>query len=129
MSKLKFCKICGKRFEAEIESEICAHCFEQDEKVFSRIRDYVREHPGAKIFEVSTVLNVSIQRIKRYLREDRLEILEKSSTFLSCATCGKPIRSGWYCDDCYKESRNNNLKVAYNGSTFSKRIYSHNYTK
>ena len=72
MSKLISCSRCGKFFETDGWQTLCLDCIEQDEKDFRRIREYIYEHPGAKIFDVSLNLDVSIAKIKRYLREGRL---------------------------------------------------------
>jgi len=81
---------------------VCPTCYENDENEFQKIKDYLNVHPCAKIFDVVADLNISIKQIKRYLRESRLEILEKDNHFLLCESCGKSIRTGRYCDECYK---------------------------
>ncbi len=107
MAEIKTCKLCGKLFEGNQLLETCPPCHEKDEKDFDRIRQYLDIHPAAKVFEVSTSLNIPVFQIKRYLREGRLEILEKNQRFLLCERCGKPISSGYYCDECPKELPHN----------------------
>ena len=45
----------------------------------------------------------TINKIKHFLRDGRIEIVEKDNKFLSCQTCSKPIHSGWYCEDCLRQ--------------------------
>ena len=62
-------------------------------------------HSLASIYEVATNLDLTINKIKHFLRDGRIEVVEKDNQFLSCKTCGKPIHSGWYCEDCLKQSK------------------------
>jgi len=127
MSQMINCKKCGKLFNSTGFSDKCIDCYKEDEMTFDKIREYVKEHPGAKVFEVSTCLDISIKRIKQYLREGRLEIVEKNNHFLGCEKCGKPIQSGRYCDDCYKQALNSDMKVIYTEKFDSNKEHKINY--
>ena len=104
MEHLMICAICGRSFEASANVNTCKNCIEGDMSDFNRIRDYLYVHPKARIFEVSTNLDIPVPKIKRFLKEGRLEIIEKDNAFLKCEKCGKPICSGIQCDDCMKQS-------------------------
>lgn len=119
MTILVNCAKCGRFFESDGYVRLCSICIEQDINDFDRIREYLYQHPYAKMFEVSNTLDISIGKIKRYLREGRLEIVEKNNQFLKCEKCGKPICSGIYCDDCQKQV-NQNIKVIYTGNAAKK---------
>ena len=93
---------------------ICSSCYELDEMDFKKIKEYLHTNPCAKIYEVVNALDMSVKKIKRYLRESRLEILEKNNRFLFCEMCSKPIQSGKYCDECYK-AFHHEYKVIYTG--------------
>lgn len=121
------CPKCGRVFESNGYTNICISCIEQDEQDFTMIKEYLRSHPCASIFDVSSSLDLSISKIKRYLREGRLEILEKNNSFLHCETCGKPICSGKYCDDCFRQS-NHDYKVIYTGSYNTPKEHKINYS-
>ncbi len=97
------CEHCGKVFNSSGFFKVCPVCMERDENDFAKIKEYLYERPCSKIFDVSNDLNISVKKIKRYLRENRLEIIEKNNHFLFCEMCGKPIQSGNYCDECYRE--------------------------
>lgn len=119
MNSLIYCQRCGRPFEPRGEQAFCIICIEQDELVFRRIKDYLRKYPGARLFQVSTELNIPVAKIKQYLKDDRLEILEKDNSFLKCESCNTPIRSGTHCDDCYK-GLNHGYKSLYTGEGVKK---------
>ena len=50
-----------------------------------------------------TVIGVSLKSIRRYLKEERLEIVGDNKGFIRCELCGKPLNSGRFCDGCFKE--------------------------
>lgn len=102
MDELKNCKVCGRLFQEIGLFDRCPNCFQRDEEDFNKIREYLFIHPYAKIFEVSVNLNISINKIKRFLRDGRMEIIEKNNQFLKCECCGKSICSGQYCEECTK---------------------------
>jgi uncharacterized protein len=106
MEEVKNCKMCGKIFQGNEITEVCKDCITNEDSDFSRIRDFLYEHPHSSIYDVATSLNITINIIKHYLRDGRIEIVEKDNQFLTCTTCGKPIHSGWYCDDCLKRPSN-----------------------
>ncbi|HOM03762.1 MAG TPA: flagellar protein [Acetivibrio sp.] len=120
MIDISTCEICGKLYNNPHGFfRVCPICYESDEYEFKKIKDYLNLHPSAKIFDVVTDLNISVKQIKRYLRESRLEILEKDNHFLLCESCGKSIRTGRYCDECYK-SHHRNIKAGYSSSNSTK---------
>lgn len=104
MPDVRNCKRCGKIFNYIGGQPICYTCKEQDEADFRRVKEYLYENPGATLSEVSSVLEISVERIKHYLREGRLEIVgNESNLILDCEKCGKSIKTGRYCNECAKE--------------------------
>ena len=97
------CARCHRLFEKVAFEEVCPTCFAIEEEEFRRIKEYLLQHPGASSNEVMRHTGVSLKTIKRYLREDRLEIVGDNKGLIRCLICGKPINSGYYCDGCYKE--------------------------
>ncbi|MFZ5986022.1 MAG: MerR family transcriptional regulator [Bacillota bacterium] len=103
MPDVRNCKICGKIYNYIGGSPVCQDCRQQDEADFKRVKEYLYDHPGATIFEVSKELEVSVQKIKGYLKEGRLEIVgEEGNMILECESCGKSIKTGRFCNDCAK---------------------------
>lgn len=119
MEHILACTICGRMFQITGLRAVCPDCFEKDMRDFNTIRDYLYIHPRAKVFEVANNLDIPVPVIKRYLREGRLEIIEKENQFLKCEKCGKPICSGTQCDNCLKEAAHG-YKSSYAGSVSRK---------
>ncbi len=99
---LRNCTKCGRVFSYN-GIPICARCSNNDEEEFKRVKDYLYDNPGATVMEVSQETDVTEKQILRYLREGRIEIRDDSNLFLDCERCGKPIKSGRFCDVCVIE--------------------------
>lgn len=108
MPQVMNCRRCGKIFTYTGGMQVCTPCRQQDEEEFKRIKEYLYENPGATLSEISNVLNIRVEKIKRYLKEGRLEILgSDGNMFLECESCGKAIRTGRLCDDCERDLMKN----------------------
>jgi ribosomal protein L32 len=121
MLELKNCEMCGKTYTSNGFHKVCPSCFQHDESDFNKIKVYLEENPCAKIFEVVSALNISLKKIKRYLRENRLEIIEPDNHFLFCEACKKSIRSGRYCSLCYTNAYHRKYQTVYT-ENYSKTI-------
>lgn len=97
------CRNCGSIFNYVSGAVICPVCREKLEKKFQEVKDYVRENKGAGIQEVAEACEVETGQIRQWLREGRLELSADSAVFLNCESCGKPIRSGRFCEKCTVE--------------------------
>lgn len=97
---IRNCRKCGCIFNYLSGSILCQACKEEMEIKFQEVKEYVREHPGVGIPEVSQACDVDSAQIQAWLREERLEVTESSAIYLNCESCGAPIRSGKYCDKC-----------------------------
>ena len=75
----------------------CGHVMFDD---YGKVRNYLEQHVGATANEVSLAVKVSKEKIRRLLREDKIQIAPGSATFLSCEICGADIRSGRLCQNC-----------------------------
>lgn len=100
--EVRNCKVCGKMFYYS-NNPICPQCLAKDEENFNKVRDFLKEFPGSKIYDVVEYTGVSAKRIYRYLREGRIEVLDENQDFLTCMRCGEPIKTGKYCSECYKQ--------------------------
>lgn len=101
MSEVRNCRKCGKIFTYAGGAPICQACKQAEEEDFKTIKDYLYKNPGASITQVSTDLDISVEKIKRFLKDGRLEITgDDGNMVLECENCGKSIKSGRLCDDC-----------------------------
>ena len=84
----------------EYKCEDCGTLMYDD---YGKVRNYIEANQGATTSEVSKATGVSTDKIRRLLRDDKIEIAPGSVSFLTCDKCGKEIRSGRLCDSCSKE--------------------------
>jgi len=98
---VKNCKKCGRIFNYIGGIQYCPACRDKDEEDYKRVKEYLYDYPKASVSQVSMDLDISVEQIKRYLREGRLEIVDDNGNlFLECEACGKAIRSGRFCAEC-----------------------------
>ena len=101
MPDLRNCRKCGKMFQHVDGIPVCQACKAEDEKDFERVREYLDENPKAPMNDVSSALEISIEKLKRYLKEGRLEVTEGDKSFvLNCESCGASIKKGRLCNGC-----------------------------
>lgn len=98
------CRECGRLFGTESDDTLCSRCRESGyESDFKKVRDYLYANPGADIEEVSEATEVERPRIMKFLREERIEIVNEENVLLNCSRCGKSIKTGRYCAACEAE--------------------------
>lgn len=98
---IKNCKECGKLFQYDGISKLCFKCRKKDDEDFRKVKEYLYENPKETITVVAEETEVSEDKILRYLREGKLEIVgENPGILLDCEACGKAIRTGRFCDQC-----------------------------
>lgn len=108
---VKNCPVCGRIFNDLNIYEVCASCYTENEEEFKKVKEYLYDFPNQNIVQVSEATGVSIEKIKRFLRNERLVAVNNSSTsLLDCRHCGKPIQNGNYCDECKKQIEAENRK-------------------
>jgi hypothetical protein len=91
--------------------QLCDACKRLDEEDFEKVRNFVRDFPGATVQEVSRETEVPTQMIYRYLKEGRLEVSESSQIALQCENCGARIKSGRFCINCSKKLANDMISA------------------
>ena len=98
--EVRNCRGCGRIFNYVAGPHLCQICREKMEVKFQEVKEYIREHKGVGMREVSEACDVEMSQIQQWLREERLEVTEDSAIFITCEACGASIRSGRYCDEC-----------------------------
>lgn len=84
----------------EYQCASCKHIMYDD---YGKVRNYLEKNPGATAVEVSTAVGVSKEKIRRLLRDDKIQIAPGSATFIFCENCGEGILSGRLCLKCAAE--------------------------
>ncbi|SHH20011.1 flagellar protein [Tepidibacter thalassicus] len=99
------CKKCGRMFGSENGQIYCSKCRGNEDEDFKKVRDYLYDNPGASVKEVSEETGVKEQTIIRFLKQERIEILEDENALLKCERCGVSIKTGRYCEKCKAEMK------------------------
>ncbi|EOC99397.1 TIGR03826 family flagellar region protein [Caldisalinibacter kiritimatiensis] len=98
------CRRCGRIYVYDGINKLCPQCRKQDEEEFHRVKEYIYDNPGANVQMVSDATGVSTEKILKFLREGRLELKgDEENLFLDCERCGRPIRTGRFCEKCKQE--------------------------
>ncbi len=98
--EVRNCKGCGRLFNYLSGPPLCPACVSNLDKKFAEVKEYVYDHPGAGIQEVSEVMEVPVGQIRQWIREERLAFAEDSMIGLECEGCGVTIKTGRYCKSC-----------------------------
>ncbi|MHB8171468.1 MAG: flagellar protein [Thermincolia bacterium] len=96
---VKNCVKCGKLF-MYVNRNVCPDCVEKEEQDYNKVRDYLKEHPGARVEEIGRETEVEEGLIMRFLREGRL--ITMAAPELECLSCRAPILHGSLCEKCSK---------------------------
>lgn len=102
MAELVNCKKCGRMFSSIAGEKLCSRCRTNDEDDFKIVREYIYDNPGARVQEVAEETGVSEKKILKFLREGKLE-LKGEGVGYPCASCGKSIKTGRFCEECQRE--------------------------
>lgn len=103
MPDLRNCRRCGKMYNYLSGPPICIDCKNADEEIFKKVKEYLYDKPGSTLSQVATDLDVSVEKIKMFLKEGRLEITDDSNIILECERCGKSVKTGRFCKECQHE--------------------------
>lgn len=86
-------------------SELCTACRRSEQDDFHVVKEYLSENPGTSVAKVVDDTGVSMEKIMKFLREDRLEIKGEDGYILECESCGSKIASGRFCNSCINNLR------------------------
>ncbi len=95
---LRNCSQCGMLFSSAGRN-ICSKCLDKEEEDYKLVRKFVRDHPGASVFEVSEETGIEEDKIMQFIRDGRL-VSQGFTGALACESCGKSINTGRFCADC-----------------------------
>lgn len=98
--EVRNCRSCGRLFNYLSGPNICPVCREEVEKKFGAVKDYIRENPSSNISEIAEANEVSVNQIKQWIREERLQFADDSPIGIECEVCGTTIKTGKYCQAC-----------------------------
>lgn len=105
--EVRNCRSCKRLFNYIGGAPICANCKAELEKKFTEVKRYIEENKNATVPQVSEAMDVSVRQITQWVREERLSFSEDSAVTIGCESCGGPIRTGRYCNNCRTEMSKN----------------------
>ncbi len=110
-SKLITCRVCGI-IMVRLARDTCPKCFQEEEKVFQKVRDFLRANNGASLEDVARHTGASILQVEAFVRSGRLERVGVKRVPHPCQLCQKTIYEGVVCVDCKKNLKEqvNSLK-------------------
>ncbi len=100
--EVRNCRSCRRLFNYIGGQQICPDCKEKNEKLFYKVKEYIRDNPTASIHKISEENEVTVQQIQQWVREERLQFSSDSDIAIECESCGKKIYTGRYCEECKK---------------------------
>lgn len=100
--EVRNCKECGKIFNYVEGAPLCPACAKKMEDKFEGVKEYIYDNPNASINQVAEDNEVSVQQIKRWIREERLSFSDSSEIGIECEKCGAMIKTGRFCKACKK---------------------------
>lgn len=101
---IRTCKYCGKLFKY-IGNKLCPDCVHHMHEAERQIRDYLYEHVGADVNEISEGTGLDERTVLHLLKEGILTASSGvgASGALLCDMCKKPIAAGKICNSCKTE--------------------------
>lgn len=64
----EICKNCGKMFEKD-GKQYCAKCYDQHEKEYKLVLDYIEKNPDNTVLEITTETKVPLKTINRLIED------------------------------------------------------------
>lgn len=104
--EVRNCKECGKIFNYMEGAPVCPACAKKIEEKFEDVKEYIYDNPNASINQVAEDNEISVQQIKRWIREERLAFSDNSEIGIECEKCGAMIRTGRFCQACKRRLEN-----------------------
>ncbi|BBI36153.1 flagellar protein [Cohnella abietis] len=98
---LTYCPRCEKLFNKNFR-DVCNNCYQDLERDYERCVDYLRQHKGLDIQQLSEEMEISIKQITRWIREGRISLVNAPNMSYPCESCGILIRENHICESCKK---------------------------
>lgn len=120
------CPRCHHIFRKSPENKICAACQTAEDAAYTKVANWLSDHPGATLREVAEATEVEERIISRLIREGRLTLLENlhADDQPRCRRCDVRITRGTMCPTCaqtFSESVTDSVRSLMNPS--DKRIH------
>lgn len=98
--EVRNCRTCRRLFNYLGGPNICPECKDELERKFAKVKNYVFDNPAASMQDIADDNEVSLNQIRDWIKEGRLELASGSPIKLTCEQCGGPILTGRFCVQC-----------------------------
>lgn len=88
----------------------CEDCGMLEYDDYGKVRNYLENHRGANVAEISNFTGVTHKAIRDMIKENRFEIIDNRGGYLRCEMCGISINGGRLCPKC-EESYHRKLEA------------------
>lgn len=78
----------------------CENCGATEYDDYGKVRNYLDEHRGANVTQISVATGVSHKSIRDMIKENRFEVIDSRGGYIRCEMCGESIKSGRLCSKC-----------------------------
>lgn len=96
-----YCKHCGGVLVYKGLGEYrCELCNERDYDDYGKVRNFLDEHRGANVAEISSATGVTHKSIRTMIKDNRFEVINNRAGYIRCEICGVSINSGRLCSKC-----------------------------
>ncbi len=99
---LNNCPRCGKLFDNTFK-DICQQCTSEEEVLYNKVRQYIKENRNCTIYEASDATEVSVKLITRFIKQGRISLKGNPNLMYPCEACGSLIAAGRFCNKCMGE--------------------------
>ena len=104
--EVRNCRSCGRLFNYMGERRFVRRVRKSFEEKFQEVKAFLEENPNSSVETVAEELDVSVKQIRQWIREERLSLSVAGADGIVCETCGKPIRTGRFCEKCKNNMAN-----------------------
>lgn len=101
LNQLQNCPRCGTLFVKGMHN-MCTDCYNKIEQSFETVRKYLRnrDNRSSDIHDLSENTGVSVNQIRQFILQNRLNLSELPNMGYPCEHCETPIRDGKFCRPC-----------------------------
>lgn len=78
----------------------CEECGATEYDDYGKVRNYLDDHRGANVAQISEETGVSHKSIRDMIKENRFEVIDNRGGYIRCEMCGCSINSGRLCSKC-----------------------------
>ena len=76
------CRVCGV-IMVKIAKDICPKCFQKEEELFAKIKNFLRANPGASITQVAEYCGCDEEAVHGFIKSGRLESFPSNSLIVN----------------------------------------------